>query len=194
MLHPMNVTAALLAGGKSSRMGTDKAFLTINGTALIGRVADVLKRVFDSVIVIADHGERYAFLQLPCYPDIVHDAGPLAGIHAALVHSATSHVFIASCDTPFLNETMIREVLSRAYAHTVTIVSDGTRVQPLFGVYPTALRTEIEQSLLSGKRSVSGWLEGTGVAVLDFSHFASQLQNINTPEQWEKAKSRQHHE
>ncbi|MER3524762.1 MAG: hypothetical protein C4326_12100 [Ignavibacteria bacterium] len=190
MLHPTNLTAALLAGGKSSRMGTDQALLTINGATLIGRIADVLKRVFDRVIVIADRGERYAFLQFPCYPDIVHDAGPLAGIHSALAHSATGHVFIVSCDTPFVSEAMIREVLARAHKHAVTIVSDGMRTHSLFGVYPTALRTEIEQSLLVGKRSVSGWLEARGMEVLDFSRFAARLENINTPEEWEKAKSR----
>ena len=84
-------TIAILAGGQSRRMGTDKALLPINGQSLIERVAARCQTLDLPLIIIANQVERFAGLGLPVYPDEIPDKGSMGGIYTALVHSQTPH-------------------------------------------------------------------------------------------------------
>lgn len=183
MIPPQDITAAILAGGASSRMGTNKALIKLGGTSFIERIAAAVHNVLEHVIIIATQTDEYAFLHRPVFPDIHPHCGPLGGLHSALVHSATSHIFVTSCDLPFITSRMISEVVAKADEETITVVSDGENTQPLFGVYPQSLHVNVEQALRSGQRGVFSFLEGRNVHVLDFSPFKHNLRNINTPQE-----------
>ncbi len=185
MIAPADVTAAILAGGTSSRMGTNKALLKLGNTTFIQRIAGTLGSVFERVVIIANRADEYAFLHLPIFSDIYPQCGPLGGLHSALVHSSTPHVFIASCDIPFITDAMTRALLENASAETTTIASDGEQTHPLFGIYPTTLLTAVEHALHSGQRSMFAFLSTQNVNVLDFSPFRAQLRNINTIEEYQ---------
>lgn len=186
MIRPDDITAAILVGGRSSRMGTDKALLKLGNHTFVECIAGEARRAFDRVILIADHHASYAFLQLPSYPDVVPGCGPLGGIHSALVHAATPYVLIVSCDLPLVTSSLMEELAEGAHPDRITGVSDGERMQPLFAIYPTALAPVIENALHAGKRRVIEFLEEQATTVLDFSHHSALLRNINTPEHYQR--------
>src|SRR3972149_1031162 len=114
MIALHNITAAILAGGKSSRMGTDKALLKIGDAAFIERIARTARSVFERVILISDANEKYSSLPLPIYLDLFPQCGPLGGLHSALVHSSTPYVFVTPCDLPLITAAMIQELVGKA--------------------------------------------------------------------------------
>ena len=82
-----NYTAIILSGGKSSRMGTNKSHLKINGKSLIERTVELCRSIFDESIIITNDIEEYVSLKIKCYKDIYPNFGPLSGIHSGLVNS-----------------------------------------------------------------------------------------------------------
>src|ERR1700704_3068714 len=96
-----NVTAFVLAGGKSSRMGQDKAFLQLGGRTLLDRALDLAKNAVDGVFIVGS-AEKFASLG-PVVEDIYPGHGPLGGIHAALTRTSTDLNLIIAVDLPFLH-------------------------------------------------------------------------------------------
>src|SRR3954453_3010010 len=99
----MKAAAIILSGGKSSRMGTNKALLKINEKTNIERIADTLKLSFNDIILVTNHPEDYQFLGLKMVSDYYPDKGPLAGVHAGLLSSTYDTNFIVACDMPFVS-------------------------------------------------------------------------------------------
>lgn len=185
MIARENITGAILAGGASKRMGRNKALLTLGGATFIEHIAVALLEVLPRVMIIADNTDQYRFLQLPLHQDVYKNCGPLGGIHAALVHSATSHTFVISCDTPLVTPAAINSLLTAAQENVITLVSDGERPQPLFAVYPSSACPDMEEAIRSGTRSIFGFIENRAVTVMDFSRYASLLRNVNQPEDYD---------
>src|SRR5207248_324852 len=98
--RPVSVSAAIMAGGKSSRMGQDKAWIELDGEPLIKRVAAVLSEVADEVIVVAND-PRYESLGLAVVRDRYPQGGPLGGIATAVATATHETVLVAACDMPF---------------------------------------------------------------------------------------------
>lgn len=178
-----NVTGVILAGGGSSRMGTDKALLSLGDRTFIGSIAGMLGTLFADVMIISDHAERYGFLGLPVQEDIRKDAGPLGGIHSALSSMKTHYAFIIACDLPLVSQGACLRILSAQPRDDVVVARNGDRIQPLFGVYSKDVLPEAEDRLGRGENSVMNFLERLRVTVVDFQS-PSQIRNINTPEEY----------
>lgn len=186
-----NITGAILAGGKSARMGKDKALLELDGRTFIERIAMTLGKVFPEVIVIADRTKRYDFLSLPAYRDIFHNRGPLAGIHSALVHAPTELVFITSCDVPLLSPSVIRRVVRYSSRARVVLLSGGNSLQPLCGLYHRSCLPVIERHLSRGQYSVQGCLRDLDTFSLSLrtemlDEVSHALTNVNTPSDYKR--------
>src|SRR5690242_9357236 len=104
------ITAVILAGGRSSRMGSNKALLPYRGGRFIEAIHRQLQDLFDEVLLVTNTPEQYAFLPCRKVPDIFPGLGALAGLHAGLHHAATPHIFAVACDMPYLNDTLIRKL------------------------------------------------------------------------------------
>jgi molybdopterin-guanine dinucleotide biosynthesis protein A len=183
MIAPEYITGVILAGGKSSRMGQDKALLVYDGKPFIQHIAETLLQVFPRVIIISDKTEGRAFLGLPVYADIFHDSGPLGGIHSALAHATTPYVFVDSCDTPFINTSLISGLCGEALPDKITIPDDGKNIHPLIGIYPVSLLHILHKDLVAGKRRVADFLERNRhfVSALHLPQFEMIFNNVNTP-------------
>jgi molybdenum cofactor guanylyltransferase len=182
MIDSALVTGAILAGGKSTRMGQDKALLSYNNRAFIQHIAETLARSFAKTIILSDRPNEYLFLQLPMHNDVFHDSGPLGGIHAALTYAPTPMVFVSSCDTPFITTTLIETILAQSHPEKITIVKDDANTHPLIGIYPKKILAELTNELRAGNKSVHALINSRSsqVLVLECEHFADQLRNINT--------------
>lgn len=185
----------ILAGGKSRRMGRDKAFMEIEGKPLIRRIASALREVCGTVAIVGGDEKKYAGLGLPWYQDSFPDCGPLGGIHTALKHF-NADVFISACDLPSINPSLIRFLLSRHDPgnHPVTLARSPESVQPLFGVYNPSVLPSLERFLAGGERQVLRFVQGSGATIITLPSGFSPgiLANLNSPADY--LKYRNHHQ
>jgi len=142
-----DITGIILAGGKSSRMGRNKSFLKVGDKTIIERVRDLLRGIFQDVILITNDPEEYKFLGLPMYEDVYRHKGPLAGIHSGLMHSSTEINFIISCDIPFMTKEMIKYLVDYKTDKIITIAKADGFIQQLAGKYSKACLTNAEKIL-----------------------------------------------
>jgi molybdenum cofactor guanylyltransferase len=141
------ITGYILAGGKSSRMGTDKGLMQLNDKHLIEYSIEKLKAVFNKVVIVSNNPE-YKKLGLEVIPDELLDIGPAGGIYTALAHSATTHNFITSCDMPFITPEAINFMISNLDS-SIVIPNQG-KLEPLFAVYATSCKTKWLQLVQQG--------------------------------------------
>ncbi|MBI2419038.1 MAG: molybdenum cofactor guanylyltransferase [Ignavibacteriales bacterium] len=148
-----DVTGIILAGGKSSRMGTSKSLLNLGDKTLIETTAGLLQSLFSKIYIITNSPSEYSFLHLPAFEDVYKEKGPLAGIHSGLLHSGTETNFIISCDMPLMTKEMIAYIVDNSLGNTATYCHAAGYHQPLAGVYLKSLIAEIEPVICSNEAS-----------------------------------------
>lgn len=192
----MDAGAIILAGGKSSRMGTNKALLQVNKQANIKRVAQQLQRYFPSLIVVTNHPEDYPFLDdAVIVSDYFPGKGPLAGIHAGLAVSPYEVNVVTASDMPFLSAELAKRLVDFAGDYDAVVpVINGER-HPLFSVFKKKLTGVMEESLVKGQLSMMGFLDRLKVYYMkekDLQTANNSLEriffNMNTPIDYETAK------
>ena len=184
-----DVLGAILAGGKSSRMGMEKALLPLKGRPMIQYVVDTLSSRFSEVVIVGGGKDKYSFLELEVVPDVFEGCGPLGGIQAALNRARPLSVFVLSCDTPFIPVELIEYLLSFKSAAPTTIAISNGVLQPLCGLYDSTALGAIEHDLQEGKYSVLKTIlniDHTAVPITpDLPFFTPQMfWNVNRPEDY----------
>ena len=190
------LTICVQAGGKSSRMGTDKALKPFLGRPLIQRVTDRLKPIADELIVTTNQPEDYSFLDLRLFPDLKPDRGALGGLYTAIASATHPQVAVVACDMPFASPMLI-EAMSRLLVEKeadVVIPRSDDFYEPLHAVYrrETCLPA-IESAIDADQWKVIAWFPQVKVYELspdDVNQYDSQglaFWNVNTPEEFAKA-------
>jgi molybdopterin-guanine dinucleotide biosynthesis protein A len=181
------VTGVILAGGQSSRMGSNKALLPYRGGRFIESIYRQLAEQFEEVLLVTNSPEQYTFLGCRMVPDLYPGLGALAGLHAGLHHCRTPHIFAVACDMPYLNDTLIRALLARRHQADVVIPESEDGLEPLHAVYGQCCLPAMEQALLSGRRRIVSFFPHIRVNTFTSDHVAtidrafSSFSNINTP-------------
>jgi molybdopterin-guanine dinucleotide biosynthesis protein A len=189
-------TGFVLAGGKSSRMGTDKALLELKGVTLAEHTRDLLMNVCERVAILGAPA-LYGHLG-ECHADLYTDCGPLAGIHVALLNSQTRLNLITAVDTPFLTVDFLEYLLECAAgsAAVVTVPEIAGYVQPLCAVYTPAFLPVAETALRNGRYKIAPLFSEvesqvlTGQQLGRFAPDTGMFDNLNTPEDYAKARKR----
>jgi len=187
------VTAFVLAGGKSSRMGSDKAFLTLGEETLLSRALRIAGAVAEKVRIVGDARKFAAFSQV--VEDVYRDRGPLGGIHAALSSSATDWNLMLAVDLPFAGPEFLRYLLLRARESDamITVPRAGGGLQPLCAVYQRRFVEVAEASLFEGKNKIDALFAKAVTRVIEEDELAragfstEMFRNVNTPEELEMA-------
>ena len=141
------LTVAIQAGGKSSRMGTDKSFVQFNGRALIEVVRDAVAGLGDELILITNKPDAYAHLGLPMFADLYPDTGPLGGIYTALHHAAHPHVLTVACDMPWLNRPLLAYMAGLRQTADVIVPRWDKFPEPLHAIYSQGCLEPIREKL-----------------------------------------------
>jgi molybdopterin-guanine dinucleotide biosynthesis protein A len=144
-----DVTGVILVGGKSSRMGLDKAFLPIGGVPIFEKVLEVLKRHLEKVILIGDRPERFTRYGLPVYPDL-HTGSALGGLHTGLHVSETRYIFAAPCDLPFASAELLKYMASLREGYDVVVPVTAGFPEPLFALYSKDCLNPMRELLEAG--------------------------------------------
>jgi molybdopterin-guanine dinucleotide biosynthesis protein A len=188
-----DVTAFVLAGGKSSRMGSEKAFLRFGDETLLARALNVAGAVAGEVRIVGDAMKFAGFGQV--VEDVYRGRGPLGGIHAALSNSTTELNLMLAVDLPFVRPKLLEYLLLRAQeSHAmVTVTRAGRGFQPLCAAYRRGFVEVAERSLREGKNKIDPLFTGIDACVLEEKELertgfsAEMFRNLNTPEEFEKA-------
>jgi molybdopterin-guanine dinucleotide biosynthesis protein A len=175
----------VLAGGKSSRMGVDKALLPFRGGALAGHVAAAVAAAAGSATLIGDP-QKYGHLGYKVLPDRTPGAGPLGGIETALSHTAADWNLVLACDMPAASAGFLRELLAgaeNAGADALLPAGPSGRPEPLSAVYHRRCAPALRRALGAQIRKVTAALAGLDVRTFPVDDPA-WFENLNTPEQW----------
>jgi molybdopterin-guanine dinucleotide biosynthesis protein A len=188
------VSAVVLAGGQSSRLGTDKAFLLADGQPLVARTLHKLSALSDDLIVVTNEPERYQLLALAArlVPDERPGVGALMGIYSGLREARYSHSLVVACDMPFLSLELLRYMLPLAHAHDIVIPRLGGLLEPLHAVYSKACLPYMAALLERGQRRIVAFFGEVRVRHVEedevnrFDPRHTSFVNVNTLEDWER--------
>lgn len=187
-------TVAILAGGKSSRMGTNKAFVDLNGRTLIAHMLDRIGQVrgVAEVLLIANQPDDYAHLELPTFPDLVPGKGALGGIYTAICHSQHAATLVLACDMPLISPALLAYMaaLNADEENTYDVIVPRVEGYPqgLHALYNQSCRETIKNDLEADRLKVIGFYNKVRTRYLDEPDCAPYVPhehtfiNINTPD------------
>jgi molybdopterin-guanine dinucleotide biosynthesis protein A len=180
----MKAAGFVLTGGSSTRMGRDKALLTVGGQPLCEYLGDVLSSVAYPVLLVG-HPERYAHLKYRCIPDLHPDCGPMSGVESALSLDLAEFSIIVSCDIFPLRTEWLRALLSEAaQGASCAVVQDADgNVQPLCGAYSRACRAIVSRARASGRLRMMDLLQELNATRVKIEGVAK---NLNTPAEYDE--------
>ena len=188
------VSGIILAGGKSRRLGRDKALIRLGTRTLIEIVLDKLRCLSDELILSTNEFDKFAFLDVPMVRDIYPRRGVLGGLYSGLQATKSPFAVVVACDMPFLNLNLLRFMILQAQGYDVVVPRLSMGIEPLHAIYARTCLEPIRETLEEGRlRIVDFWehvrvryIEKDEIEVLDpkmLSFF-----NINTPEDLDKAR------
>jgi molybdenum cofactor guanylyltransferase len=185
----VKITGIILAGGKNLRMGKNKAFLEINGRRIIDRTKNLFLEIFDEVLLVTNSPLDYLELNLRTVADLIPDKGSLGGIYTGLFHSSHPHAFVAACDMPFLNPSLIKHLIQLAPNFDIVIPRTRDGLQPLHAVYSQQCFPFMEELLRRNNLKILDFFHRVKVheippeEILLFDSEMNAFLNINTPDE-----------
>lgn len=200
-IHPSNITAVILAGGKGRRLGgQDKGLVDYQGKPLIQHVLDKITPQVTQLCINANRNQaQYEQFGYPVISDELSDfQGPLAGFATAMQHCKTEFILTMPCDGPHLPNNYVERLIAgntQANDETLVVAHDGERLQPVHALIPVSLLDSLLNFLQQGERKIDRWYAQHTMHKADFSDMAEVFFNINTEAQREQNASTQaqHH-
>lgn len=188
------ITIAVQAGGKSIRMGEDKALIRLAGIPLIERVLARIDGLADEILITTNRPETLTHLNLRMVGDEVPGAGALHGLKTALDAARGEIVLVLSCDIPFVSRELLEHLLSRAHEADAIVPKHGDKHEPLQAVYNRSrCLPAVEAALGSGERRMISFYPQVHVLPIE-EPILSELDpsglsffNVNTAEDLERA-------
>lgn len=183
------VTALILAGGESLRMGTAKPFVRWRGMALIEHVLERLRPIFDTVYIVAREPDAFAYLDVPVIPDAGRQRGPLMGLYSGLVGSRADWCLAVGCDMPLISPGLLEHMRGLLGTSDIVAARVGGRVQPLPALYSKRCIPEAERLLGLGTTSLMPLIEDCRTTLLAERELATfdpdlmSFKDVDTPEE-----------
>ncbi|MBM2816106.1 MAG: mobA [Ignavibacteria bacterium] len=199
-----DITGIILSGGKSQRMGVNKSFLPFGSVTIIEHMLNLMKSVFEDNILITNEPESYERFNIPTYPDIYKNIGPLGGIHSGLSASSTEKNFVISCDIPMMTKEIIQFISDYQSSAKIIVAKADGFIQQLCGVYNRSCLTMAEDIIkhsleqetrdvmqVKRKCKVLTLLDVVGAEIIDIEKECKDYKsgayfNINKPEDYQK--------
>lgn len=183
-----NLSMVILAGGKSSRMGTDKCDLLYKDKTFLeiqiekGRALGI-----DDIMVSGYKGKR---CEIPVIKDRFQEKGPLGGLEACFRHAKHDKVLVLCVDVPLVPVEALKELIALAEQHEgePVIVKHGERYEPMMGIFPVTMADEMVQEIENGKGQMFAILRKKGYHLYETTYPDELFQNVNNPEAYQKLK------
>ena len=194
----VTLSAAVLAGGGSRRMGRDKALLEIGGRPMMARVIERIRALFGEISIVGGADRSYGAFGVPVFRDARPGCGSLGGIYTALSTSSAPFVFCLACDMPFISAPLVSFLVGemRKSGCQAVIPRVGGELEPLCAVYSREIIPVIEKDLDTGVRRIKSTLSSLRLRIVEEGEMQPHdpglhtFFNVNTPEDLRKAKLR----
>lgn len=189
------MTGIILAGGRNTRIGTNKALLKVDGGTIIENTATVLSPLFESLIVVTNSPDSYEFLGLKTVPDLEPGKGPLVGIYSGLLASSDKWNFVVGCDMPFLSRELIAFMSKFCDASDVVVPRLDSYYESLHAFYNESCLDSMKQQIESGNLKINSLFatlrlhEITREEIERFGDTHTLFFNVNTLSDLEFARS-----
>jgi molybdopterin-guanine dinucleotide biosynthesis protein A len=186
------VTGVVLAGGKSTRYGTNKAFAEVQGIRLVERTIRVMGSVFERLLIVTNTPDEFAYLDLPMVEDLIKGFGPLGGIYTGLEAIDDEAGFFVACDMPFLRENFLRHMVSLRGDHDAVVPRVRWMVEPLHALYAKKCLPAIRESIHSREYQILKFFQKIKVRYVEEEEIRrvdpdlKSFFNINRPEDLER--------
>jgi molybdopterin-guanine dinucleotide biosynthesis protein A len=188
------VTGAVLAGGRSHRMGSDKGRIRIGNRRLIDVVLEAIRPLFPETVIVANETAAYDGLGVPVVPDRIPDKGPLGGIHAALCSSRLPHTFCVACDMPLVNPAVVAHLCALAPGYDAVVPEWEAGYEPLLAVYGESCLPHVERMVREDRLRVDALFSAVRVRrvaadeLRPLDPLLRSFMNVNTPDELEAAR------
>ncbi len=183
------LSVVIQAGGRSSRMGQDKAFVKLGGKALIELVLERVSGIGDETLVTTNDPTRFARFGIRTVQDDMPGAGALHGLRTALASARHEHVLLVACDMPFLQRALLDYILSLAGEGDVVVPVPGGRHEPLLALYRREVcLSAVDRVLEAGERRMISFYPAVRVVEIDDARLDEldpdrmSFFNVNSPE------------
>ncbi len=195
MENQLNFTGIILSGGKSLRMGKNKAFIEIEGLPMIERILNLFEKIFNEILVITNDRNQFDhFNNVKIYSDLIPYKGALGGLFTGLFYSSYEYSFCVGCDMPFLNESLIKFLIKKIEGEDIIVPKTEKGLEPLHAIYSKRCLPLIKKTIDSGKSRIIDIYPFLNIKVIEEREFIEldperkSFLNINTPEELEKIK------
>jgi molybdopterin-guanine dinucleotide biosynthesis protein A len=184
-----DITGVILVGGKSRRMGRDKAFLPWQGAPLFEQTLSLFRESFKEVLLVGGDEARFAGYDVSFVPDI-YPGSALGGLYTGLFHAKSAYIFVACCDMPFPSGSLLRQLCLLKNGFDCVVPETAQALEPLFAVYAkTALPAMLQLLSLGNLRiyDLYPMLKTRYVCAEELAPFLREgraLLNVNTPEEF----------
>ncbi|MDO9529285.1 MAG: molybdenum cofactor guanylyltransferase [Syntrophales bacterium] len=182
------MTGIILSGGKNIRMGTNKAFIKVDGEQLIDRTVRLFKNIFKEVILVTNSPLEYLDQDVKIVTDIIEEKGAIGGIYTGLFYSTCNCSFVSACDMPFLNRNFIEYMISKIGHYDIVVPNPPDGLQPLHAIYSSRCLPHIKKSIDTDKLKITGFFKSLkvlkipGDTITTFDPERRMFSNINTKE------------
>ena len=188
-----DILGVVLAGGRSRRYGSDKAFAELGGVSLVHRAAQTLGPLADRVVVVANDLDRHSLEEQPVRPDLVSGIGPLGGLHTAVAWAAEegmSGTVVLATDMPFVPTSLLADLVNALERGAAVVpASHGPRgFEPLCAAYDVGCLPAIEAAIEKGDRAVISFFPAVDLRIVDLARVSTHgdpdtmFFNLNRPE------------
>jgi molybdopterin-guanine dinucleotide biosynthesis protein A len=183
-----NITGIILSGGKSLRMGQNKAFIRIEGVSIINRISALFEELFEEVIIVTNETELFKNLDLKIYADILPNKGALGGLYTGIHFSKFNYSFCVACDMPFINKSLVQYLAQNIGGEDVIVPRTKDGLQPLHALYSKNCLHPIKSVIDQGKYKIIDFYSKVKVRIVEENEFISldpskgSFINVNSPD------------
>ncbi len=189
------MTGIILSGGKSRRMGANKALMHVGEERLIDRTVSLFKDIFPEVIIVTNSPLDYLDQDCTIVTDIIKGKGPLGGIYTGLFFASDENIFTTACDMPFLSRPFIEYMAERCADFDIVVPELPDGLQPLHAIYSRRCLAAIKRTIDKDQLKITGFYKGLKKLVIPenvvkrFDPEGMMFVNINTQKDLERISS-----
>ena len=177
-----NINGIILTGGKSRRMGSNKALLVYKGQSFLEHIVDALKPICKEIFLIG-RSKEYDEFGLTQLEDLEEQTGPISAICSGLQHSNAEYNLVLSCDVPMVSSSLLKTLTDKATGYDVTLFTDGKHSTPLIACYRKPCIPVFKHLLKNKRYRLMDAIEALKCNIIPLmEHEKPLIKNINTPE------------
>jgi len=183
------MTGIILSGGKSLRMGENKAFIQVEGIPIIKKIHNLFRELFQEIIIVTNQKELFSDFNSRIFSDLIPDRGVLGGLYTGVFFSTFSYSFCVACDMPFIKKAVVQYLIEKTEGYDVIVPKTSDGLQPLHAIYSKNCLNAITKVMEKGNYKILDFYEMVKIKIVEEDDFISldpfreSFINVNTPEE-----------